>query len=330
MTIDYRTPLIEVPRPTDALELLRAYKALALYSIGLSGSGARRAPFADLLSPRTLPGADAKRISGNKGTRAAVYHLLQFVFSLSLPPSRRGISTCGMTAEGQDGCMGVDAETLYRTYVWGTSVSRAIEYYKAHGAWTWADKAHPDDRPPLCAYVVIGLTPPKGQVNDYGGIEHAFRILARDPHDIFRSADGGSVEAGTGLQCVKHVTRRWVVIRGHAWLVDPLTGKGRRVLGWGDPTLLGFRPDVLMRVPQGWEQVEIDDADVPSDPLRLDSAKGVQQALNLLGAQPQLDVDGDFGGKSRAALKTFQARAGLPATGQVDTATRDALAMALA
>lgn len=326
MTIDYRTPLIEVPRPTDALELLRAYKALALYSIGLSGSGARRAPFADLLSPRTLPGADAKRISGNKGTRAAVYHLLQFVFSLSLPPSRRGISTCGMTAEGQDGNMGVDAETLYRTYVWGTSVSRAIAYYSAHGAWTWADKAHPDDRPPLCAYVVIGLT--KGA--DHGGIEHAIRIIARDSHDIFRSADGGSVEPGTGLQCVKHVTRRWVTIRGHAWLVDPLTGNGRRVLGWGDPTLLGFLPGVQMRVPEGWEQVEIDDEDVPSDPLRLDSAKGVQQALNLLGAQPQLAVDGDFGTKSKTALKAFQARAGLPATGVVDAATRDALAMALA
>lgn len=257
MTIESTTPLIEVPRPSDALELVRAYKANTLQTIGLSGNAASRARFADLLAPRTLPGADAKTIAGNAACRKAMMHVLQFPFALSLPVNRRGISSCGLTAEGVDGRMGMDGDPLYASYRWGASVSRAIDYYSKHGAWTYADRTHADDRPGLVAYVVIGLTPEKGKTNDFGGIEHAFRILYRDEGDIFRSADGGSVDNATGLQCVKFVTRRWVVIRGHAWLVDPLTGRGRRVLGWGDPTRCRFKP-VSMVVPEGWQDVEIE------------------------------------------------------------------------
>lgn len=235
-------------RPTNADEIVQCYLDLARGSIGLSGSPSKREAFADLLSPRTLPGADAKRIAANAGSRKAVVHLLQFPFSFSLPINRRGISTCGMTAEGHDACMGVDAPCLYSPYLWGTSVSRAITYHAKHGAWTYADHANPADRPPLGAYVVIGLTQQAGAPpNDFGGLEHAFRIIDRDTdEDMFISADGGSVDAATGLQCVKRVERTWEVKRGHPWLVDPVTGKGRRVLGWGDPALLSFLPGVAM------------------------------------------------------------------------------------
>jgi hypothetical protein len=239
--------MIETPRPTNADEIVDAYLRLARYSIGLSGSRSREA-FADLLAPRTLPNADPKRIAANAGSRKAICHLLQFPFSTSLPINRRGISTCGMTCEGQDAWMCVDADCLYAPYIWGTSVSRAIAYYSKHGAWTYADKADPADRPPLAAYVVIGLTQQPGKPpNDYGGLEHAFRIVEQDlDADTFVSADGGSVEASTGLQCVKEVHRRWEVRRGHPWLVDPVSGKGRRVLGWGDVTLLRFREGLGM------------------------------------------------------------------------------------
>lgn len=48
------------------------------------------------------------------------------------------------------------------------------------------------------------------------------------------------------------------MIRGHAWLVNPTTGTGRRVLGWGDPTLLAYRPGLPMIVPEGLEGVDVD------------------------------------------------------------------------
>lgn len=256
--IDWKTPLVEIERPPDAIEIQRAYKALCLQSIGLSGNPAQRAAFADLLAPRTLPGSDPKRIAGNAGSRNAILTLLKYVFSYALPINRRGISTCGMTCEGQDARMGTDAATLYQTYVWGTSVSRMISYYSACGAWTYASDADPSERPGVASPVVIGLTPPKGKTNDFGGVEHAFRIIEADPEqDIFVSADGGQVDNVTGLQCVKRVTRHWTIVRGHAWLVDPVKGTGRRVLGWGDPALLRFRPGVTAMVPQGWEVVDV-------------------------------------------------------------------------
>lgn len=208
--VDCFTPLKEVERPSDALEIVRAYRALALASEGLTGNPDRRALFADLLSPRDLPDATPERIKANKASWTAIAQVLRFPFSYALPVGKRGISSCGMTCEGQDARMGVDADCLYAPYQWGTSVSRAIAYYSKHGAWTYADRADPSERPPMVAYVVIGLTPPKGQTNDYGGCEHAFRIIGRDLEgDLFTSIDGGSVDKVTGLQAVHRTVRRW-------------------------------------------------------------------------------------------------------------------------
>ena len=56
----------------------------------------------------------------------------------------------------------------------------------------------------------------------------------------------------------------------------------------------------------------------------------VQVSLNTLGADPALVPDGAFGGRSRTALKAFQAAHGLPADGQITPQTLAALDQALA
>lgn len=63
---------------------------------------------------------------------------------------------------------------------------------------------------------------------------------------------------------------------------------------------------------------------------QLTTSRGVQAALNQLGARPELVVDGILGPKSRAAVAWFQASHGLTPSGNVDAATRGALARALA
>jgi hypothetical protein len=56
---------------------------------------------------------------------------------------------------------------------------------------------------------------------------------------------------------------------------------------------------------------------------------GVQQALNYLGANPQLAVDGIEGAQTRAAIKSFQGAHGLTADGIVGRKTRAALRTAV-
>ena len=51
-----------------------------------------------------------------------------------------------------------------------------------------------------------------------------------------------------------------------------------------------------------------------------DRVKAAQNALNRSGAR--LDVDGKMGPKTRAALKDYQSKNGLQATGSLDSATR--------
>lgn len=61
----------------------------------------------------------------------------------------------------------------------------------------------------------------------------------------------------------------------------------------------------------------------------LDTIRGVQQALNFLGANPQLSVDGIEGPRTRAAIVSFQRQHDLAADGIVGRRTRAALRTAL-
>lgn len=62
--------------------------------------------------------------------------------------------------------------------------------------------------------------------------------------------------------------------------------------------------------------------------LDLHSVRGQQAALNALGAQPPLAVDGRFGPKTAAAVRWFQVHHGLEADGVADSKTVQALAVA--
>jgi lysozyme len=50
-----------------------------------------------------------------------------------------------------------------------------------------------------------------------------------------------------------------------------------------------------------------------------------QASLNILGAAPQLDVDGEFGPATQKAIRDFQQRTKLPPTGVADKGTVDAM-----
>lgn len=68
-----------------------------------------------------------------------------------------------------------------------------------------------------------------------------------------------------------------------------------------------------------------------SGPLHpLASTRGLQEALNELGAAPHLDVDDDFGDATETAVINFQARSGLTPDGLVGPRTIFAITAALA
>jgi putative chitinase len=61
-----------------------------------------------------------------------------------------------------------------------------------------------------------------------------------------------------------------------------------------------------------------------------DDTRWIQETLNALGARPPLDVDGDYGPATKAAVESFQSAAGLGADGVAGDATRAALRQRLA
>lgn len=64
-------------------------------------------------------------------------------------------------------------------------------------------------------------------------------------------------------------------------------------------------------------------------PVDLHTVKGQQAALNALGADPQLTVDGDLGPKTKAAIQWFQKDHGLTVDGNCGPATVKALGVAV-
>jgi len=72
----------------------------------------------------------------------------------------------------------------------------------------------------------------------------------------------------------------------------------------------------------------------PPDPVQVAkpdaSVRWLQQALNDVGAQPSITVDGRYGPQTTAAVKWFQALAGIPVDGIAGDVTRAALKLRLA
>jgi len=260
--IDLSTPMIEIDRPTNADELARCVAAIALSCVGLTGREATRQRFGYQIGPRDAPESDR---AANAASRSAIVEWLRH------PYGQGGPSTCGMVGESFHAQLGAGAATLYRAYVAGTAVSRAVSYLQAMHAWTDAmAQGDIEPRPQLGSYVVIGCTRPQGMPIgtpwDFGGIEHVRTVVGWND-DVMVSVDGGCVDPVSGLQAVHLVRSRLVLRRGHPWLVqafdksgqavDPAKASGRRILGWGDPGLMTWRDDMRrVLVPEGWETVD--------------------------------------------------------------------------
>ena len=60
-------------------------------------------------------------------------------------------------------------------------------------------------------------------------------------------------------------------------------------------------------------------------PVGLHDAASLQRALNALGADPQLGVDGSYGRQTVAAVRAFQTKAGITADGIAGPATWTAI-----
>jgi hypothetical protein len=149
-----------------------------------------------------------------------------------------GVSTCGLVAEGIHRRIGIDAPVLYRPYVYGTAITRAIEYMREMGAWQWATGQRTvEPRPQPGDYVVIGR---RSAGESVGGTEHALTCVGWDG-DVLVSVDGGQTHPASGLQCITERRRRWELVAGVLWLRDVPGASGRKVLGWGSAGRLRVR-----------------------------------------------------------------------------------------
>jgi len=171
----------------------------------------------------------------------------------------QGVSTCGLVAEGIARMSGVDNPCLWQPY-WPAqkyqSVTRTIAWATKIGAWHLAKNQSKLDPKPLPGdYVIIGC---RSAGETYGGIEHAFTVVAWED-DVMVSVDGGQVDE-SGLQCIKLRRRKWEMSHGKVWVpnADPRDGYStRRVLGWVWQTceLVPYRS--YCHAPQGWESVKV-------------------------------------------------------------------------
>jgi hypothetical protein len=165
-------------------------------------------------------------------------------------------------------------------------------------------------------------------------------ILVGDPANFRRSADGqirfyGNTGIGFALGDDAVYYPVGIII-----IPDTLRGDGSMADNWGDPgdaeyVLPGSRPGspVPAAPAGGWCFKTINgkltavacNASSSSTPqgtiLSSSDTRAIQQALNSkIGAG--LAVDGNFGPKTAAAVRTFQARNGLSQSGVVDSQTR--------
>jgi hypothetical protein len=241
ITID--TPLIEIERPADADQIQRLYAAHGQRCIGLScGRPETFRRFAELMGP---------------GVSDAILHK---------PFGKGGISTCVLACRGQARYVGLAAPYVNKDWVPSRPGQDEEEWYRKQqtdaGRCAWVDARHcdPDLRPQVGHEVFIGCG---GADEQYGGIQHDFRVLRWVDETTMETADGGSTD-WSGLQCVgswdkdaqiyKPSRKRWIVRSGQSWLVNPVTGLGRRVYGWAMPELCPHEGPCL--APEGWEDFE--------------------------------------------------------------------------
>ena len=115
----------------------------------------------------------------------------------------------------------------------GTGLDVAIEYAKTCGAWQ-----EPRD----------GLRPGPGAIVQVVRPMHVCVVVRWEDERTVITADGGQV-GRRGLQACALRRRRWEKRPDGVYLGS------RRVRGWIDVDLLGYR-DELVAAPRGWESIE--------------------------------------------------------------------------
>jgi peptidoglycan hydrolase-like protein with peptidoglycan-binding domain len=210
------TGLVKMARPTNATALRQTVVANARSLDGLEAANpAHRSRWIEILGP------------------ISSYWDLDRPFEVHTDSNgryqTRGVSTCGLVAEGIWRRMRVDLPDLYANYQPGTAISRAVGYARKVGAWVSPSGSN---RPGPGDYVVIG-----SQLRT-----HALTCIAWEG-DTLVSIDGGQV--GTrNLQAIRECRRRWIQGRGSAMLGD------RKVVGWCNAEQLPYR-DENIDVPAG-------------------------------------------------------------------------------
>jgi lysozyme family protein len=94
--------------------------------------------------------------------------------------------------------------------------------------------------------------------------------------------------------------------------------------------MVELRPDLTLPLPYPGVMGAAPVAQVMPPPIGLHDAATLQAALNKLGADPQLTVDGSYGRNTSRAVRTFQASAGLQVDGLAGPATWAAITAKLA
>jgi hypothetical protein len=224
--MDYTTPLIKIPRPSDANILRKAIVANAKSIIGVSAADKTTRPiFEEILGPNKYPWDLDRPFRAYKSNDKW---------------KTEGVSTCGLVARGLWRRMGVDMPDLYKNYIAGTALSAEESFARKNNAWqtTWTGKEL-DLRPQIGDYCIIGT----------GLATHALTVVDWNDNECI-SVDGGQVGV-KGLQCIKQINRAWSQINPSTKKIEPFLGN-RKLIGWIIFDLLPFRNNTII-VPEGWD-----------------------------------------------------------------------------
>ncbi len=187
------------------------------------------------------------------------------------------------------------------------------------------------------AKFVISYTAPVAEWVDDPGVEFYLRDCwynrgPRGAANILQRAVGVTVDEDVGdktLEAAKCLTAMDLLIAlRKAREAYELAKYGRREQYWSglnkrwDLGMVIAQKLVLPPKPKPPEEKPVVSETVPPPTGNVaHDMKWVQQALNALGARPLLDVDGDYGAKTKRMLEIFQNESNLPVTGLPDAAT---------
>ena len=132
--------------------------------------------------------------------------------------------------------MNIDFPALYKPYVFGSSISRSINFAKSLKPRSVFQIPQDGLKPEPGDYVIIGS----------GNSTHTLTCINWED-DVLISIDGGQTDSRS-LQCILRKKRPWKKIENKFYLGD------RHVIGWISFSLLPFK-DNTITVPDCWDSI---------------------------------------------------------------------------